>query len=68
MALEQCASAKLFTRATFLPFPQQHLTEGATYIRWVAITLGIGPHSSLLWSCAGESLNVGLCAVGWWAV
>jgi len=26
--------------------PQQHLTEGATCIWRVAITLGIGPHSS----------------------
>ena len=27
--------------------------ECATYIRWVAITLGIGPHSSSLWSPYG---------------
>jgi len=32
------------TRATFSQFPQQHSTEGATYIRRAAIMLGISPH------------------------
>jgi len=47
-------SDTLIVRVTYLltyllhgtAFAQQHSTEGSTYIRRAAITLGIGPHSS----------------------
>jgi len=47
---ERCAvfSTPNCTRATFAQFLHQHSAEGATYIRTAAITLGIGPHFSLL--------------------
>jgi len=48
----QVLRSAILTALTYCTtFVQQHSTEGSTYIRRAAITLGIGPHSSFLIFC-----------------